>query len=149
MTVIAAGVFRRTAIERSDQRVSWERADQAFFASGACHILAWACRDVYPGQPVEIAVARHAGEWMPLHAYAVWEGWAFEQSGWNPEPEFIAVNADFEGRPLERLVITSGLAEFCEKYQHRMPHQYWADPVPRAREYVGRYLPPWEQAVSS
>ncbi|MFE2612861.1 hypothetical protein ACFXA2_04510 [Micromonospora chalcea] len=41
MAVTAAGVFRRTPQERADQRLAWERADQPFFAAGACHILAW------------------------------------------------------------------------------------------------------------
>jgi len=36
-----AGMFRRTPEERADQEVSWRRTDQAFFAAGACHILAW------------------------------------------------------------------------------------------------------------
>ncbi|WP_412538061.1 hypothetical protein R8Z50_19595 [Longispora sp. K20-0274] len=144
MVAIAAGTFRRTPIERSDQRVSWGRADQAFFASGACHILAWACRDLHRDRPMELAAMRFVGEPAPLHVYAAWDGWAFDQSGWNPEPELLSVNADFEGRPVERTAITVSLDEFCERHQHRKPHQYWADPRPRALAYVTRFGPPWE-----
>ncbi|MBE1611454.1 hypothetical protein [Actinopolymorpha pittospori] len=32
--------YRRTPAQRADQRLAWERPDEAFFASGACHILA-------------------------------------------------------------------------------------------------------------
>ncbi|MEV6526573.1 hypothetical protein AB0M43_32040 [Longispora sp. NPDC051575] len=144
MTATASGAFRRTPIERSDQRVSWERTDQAFFASGACHILAWTCRDLYPDRPIGIAAARFVGERPLLHTYALWNDWAFDQSGWNPERQLLAVNAEFEGHPLERTLITSSLAEFCDRHTHRMPHQYWADPLPRARAYVSRHVPPWD-----
>ncbi|MFU8875031.1 hypothetical protein [Micromonospora sp. SL4-19] len=143
MAAEAAGAFRRTAIERSDQRVAWERTDQAFFASGACHILAWVCRDSYPARSIEIAGVRLAGERQVFHTYAAWGGWAFDHSGWNPEPQLLVVNTDFEGHPLERVKIIEGLAEFCEKHHHRMPNQYWHDPILRARDYLGRYLPPW------
>ncbi|WP_406062271.1 hypothetical protein [Micromonospora sp. NBC_00860] len=143
MAAEAAGAFRRTAIERSDQRVAWERADKAFFAAGACHVLAWVCRDSYPDRSIEVAAVRLAGDLQILHVYAIWAGWAFDHSGWNPEPLLLAVNADFEGHPLERIGIAVDLAEFCGDHHHRMPDQYWRDPLPRARQYVGRYTPPW------
>ncbi|GIG61348.1 hypothetical protein Lfu02_57200 [Longispora fulva] len=145
---MAAGTFRRTPIERSDQLVSWERADQAFFASGACHILAWVCRDLHTDQPIEVASMRFAGERPLLHTYAVWGDWAFDHSGWNPERRLLAANADFEGRPLERVLITVGLDEFCARHHHRLPDQYWSDPRPRALEYAGRHVPPWRTGVS-
>ncbi|GIF61152.1 hypothetical protein Air01nite_72470 [Asanoa iriomotensis] len=75
--------------------------------------------------------------------YAACDGWAFDHSGWNAEPELVAANAAFEGRVLERVRVTVGLRAFCEANRHRMPDQYWRDPLPRAREYVNRYLPPW------
>lgn len=144
MTAQAAGTFRRTEIERSDQRVAWERADQAFFAAGACHLLAWACRDEYPDRSIAIEALRFEGEHQVFHTYAVWNGWTFDHSGWNPEPGLVAVNTDFEGRQLERVAITVGLAEFCEQHHHRMPDHYWLDPMQRARDFVGRHRPPWE-----
>ena len=139
----AAGAFRRTAIERSDQRISWERSDQAFFAAGACHILAWVCRESYPDRPIEIVGVRPADGWQVFHVYARCDGWAFDHSGWNPEPELLAANITFEGQPLESVTIVESLAEFCERHYSRLPHQYWRDPIPRARDYLSRYPPPW------
>jgi hypothetical protein len=143
MPAEAAGTYRRTPLERADQRISWERADEAFFASGACHILAWACRDRYPQQAISLAALFPAGQGQPLHVYAIWRTWAFDFSGWNREPELLAANAAFEGYPMERADITVDLAEFCETYTHRRPHQYWRDPLPRARDYLSRHSPPW------
>lgn len=50
----------------------------------------------------------------------------------------------FEGRPLERVTIAVDLAALCAEHCSRMPAQYWRDPLPRAREYLGRYPLPWE-----
>jgi hypothetical protein len=145
----ASGEFRRTTLERSDQRVSWERPDQAFFASGACHILAWECRDLHRGHPLGIAAIRFADEERAFHVYATWQGWAFDHAGWNAETDLLTVNTEFEGRAIERIGITTGLAEFCARHYCRMPEQYWRDPVPRARAYAGRHRPPWDAGQAS
>jgi len=142
----AAGRYRRTPLERADQRISWERSDQAFFAAGACHILAWVCREAHPGRSIGITGLRLVGEQQVFHVYATWRDWAFDHSGWNLESPLFEVNQDFESRPLERLKITADLATFCAKHISRMPHQYWQDPLPRAREYLARYAPPWESS---
>ncbi|MFC0532097.1 hypothetical protein [Phytohabitans kaempferiae] len=144
MAATAAGNYRRTPLERADQRVSWMRPDQAFFAAGACHILAWVCRELHPERPIGITGLRLAAEQQVFHVYATWNGWAFDHSGWNPEPQLFKVNQDFEGRPLERVTIASDLAAFCAEHNSRMPNQYWRDPLPRARDYAVGYPPPWE-----
>ncbi|PGH42200.1 hypothetical protein COO58_20955 [Micromonospora sp. WMMA1996] len=148
MAVTAAGVFRRTPLERSDQRVAWHRTDQAFFAAGACHILAWVCRDTYPDRAIGTTGLRFADDRQVFHVYATWAGWAFDHAGWNPEPDLLAVNRDFERRPVERVPLADDLAAFCAAHHHRMPHRYWRDPIPRARAYLDRYAPPWTRGRS-
>ncbi|MGC4895306.1 hypothetical protein [Micromonospora sp. DT31] len=143
MAVTAAGVFRRTPAERADQRLAWDRADQPFFASGACHILAWVCRETYPTRPIGIGGLRFADRREVFHVYATWGGWAFDHAGWHPEALLLAANREFERRPLEQVTITDDLATFCRAHLSRMPHQYWGDPLPRARDYVTRHSPPW------
>lgn len=146
MEATAAGRYRRTPLERADQRVSWERSDQAFFAAGACHILAWVCRESHLERSIGITGLRFAAEQQVFHVYATWNGWAFDHSGWNRESQLLMVNEDFEGRPLERLTIAGDLAALCAEHYSRMPDQYWRDPVPRARDYLVRYPPPWESS---
>lgn len=85
---------------------------------------------------------RLEGDPQVFHVYATWQTWAFDHSGWNDETDLLAVNADFEGRHVERIEITSTLAEFCASHAHRMPDQYWQDPVPRAVRFVDRYIRP-------
>lgn len=143
MELQAASVYRRTQAERDDQQRSWQRPDRAFFAAGACHILAWTCRELYPDEPIGIAAVRAADEQQVFHTFATWNDWAFDHSGWHPAKDVVSVNQDFVGYPLVRVEITADLAEFCREHHHRMPHQYYADPWLRALDYVRRFEPPW------
>jgi hypothetical protein len=143
MSLQAAGIFRRTPLERSSQQVSWDRADQAFFAAGACHVLAWTCRATYADQPIGLCGLRFAGEPHVFHVYATWAEWAFDHSGWHLERDLLAANRAFEGRSIEQVPVGPDLTTFCDQHYSRMPAQYWQDPVPRARLYLDRFAPPW------
>lgn len=140
----AAGRYRRSQAERDDQQLSWNRSDQAFFASGACHLLAWTCREVHPQFAIGVGAIRFLGEQRVFHAFATWQGWALDHSGWNREADLLQVNQAFEGRPVERIEITADLQAFCAEHHHRMPDKYWADPLPRARAYAAAFKPPWK-----
>lgn len=143
----AAGRYRRNDAERRDQRLSWNRPDQAFFASGACHVLAWTCREIHPEVVIGIGAVRFTGERQVFHVFATWQGWAFDYSGWNREADLLRVNQDFEDRPLDRVEITTDLPTFCSEHHSRMPDQYWADPRPRARAYAAAFAPPGREGL--
>jgi hypothetical protein len=143
MELLAAGVYRRTRAERDDQRLSWSRPDRAFFASGACHILAWACRELHPDRPIDLAALRTEADDQVFHVFAAWSDWAFDHSGWHLADDLVSVNQEFLGEPLLRVDVGTELARFCAAHHHRMPDQYHADPRPRARAYVRRFPPPW------
>jgi hypothetical protein len=66
----AAGAYRRTQAQRDDQSVSWHRTDRAFFAAGACHILAWTCRELHPAMPIDITALRDPEEERVFHSLA-------------------------------------------------------------------------------
>lgn len=145
MDLEAASVYRRTQAERDDQLLSWQRTDRAFFAAGACHILAWTCRALYPSRSIGITAVRAQDEDQVFHAFATWNDWAFDHSGWHSADALVAANQDFVGYPLVRVDITTDLAGFCRQHYHRLPHEYHHDPRPRAREYVRRFDPPWSR----
>jgi hypothetical protein len=143
MAVQAAGAFRRSSIERSDQRVAWERADQAFFAAGACHVL---------GGHVAMLSRNERLNWLRCASPASSRCFTPSPRGTagrstpagTPRQNSLDVNEAFEGHPLERVGIAVDLTQFCGQHHHRMPNQYWQDPQPRARDYVARHVPPWE-----
>lgn len=66
--------------------------------------------------------------------------------GLEPRTGVLAINEAFEGHPLERIAITTTLSDFCKEHSHRMPDQYWSDPLPRARDYLTRHEPPWYES---
>ncbi|WP_166347390.1 hypothetical protein [Phytoactinopolyspora limicola] len=135
-----AAAFRRTPAERADQELAWRRSDQAFFAAGACHILAWAFAAKRP--TFQIVALRKVGEKHSSHTIATNGTWAFDHDGWTLESELLAVTAEFEPEtPWERLVVTEDLATFCRNHYHRPASMYAADPWPRAAAYIAKFPP--------
>ncbi|MGW5361189.1 hypothetical protein [Actinopolymorpha pittospori] len=130
--------YRRTPAQRADQRLAWERPDEAFFAAGACHILAWTFQEIYPESGHEIFALRSKGGQVPWHVYVSDGTWAFDFAGWTREDELLAVTREQSG-DIEPVLVTSDLTTFCENNDHRRPDQFWADPRPRAREYLTRF----------
>jgi hypothetical protein len=137
--------FRRTPAERTDQVLSWNRNDVRFFAAGACHILAFAFLESYPG-----AGFRSVGVWAreqahPMHVFVTDGAWAFDFDGWTPADELLAVtrsaepDADYEQRPIE-----ADLSAFCRKHNHRDRACYAHDPWERARRYIAQFPTPQE-----
>lgn len=135
--------FRRTPEERRDQLLSWNREDQAFFAAGACHILAFAFLETYPQ-----AGFRPIGLWprgldYPGHVYVGDGTWAFDHDGWTMEGELISVScaaepeADFRALPIE-----VGLDTFCARHNHRPRHLFAFDPWSRAQRYIEEFPHP-------
>ncbi|NDL57508.1 hypothetical protein [Phytoactinopolyspora mesophila] len=135
-----AATFRRTPAERADQQLAWDRSDQAFFAAGACHILAWAFAANRP--TFQIVALRKVGEKHPSHVIATNGIWAFDHDGWTLESELMAMTAGFEpSTPWERFVVTEDLTTFCQNHDHRPPHLYAEDPRPRAVAYIATFPP--------
>ncbi|TYK46701.1 hypothetical protein [Actinomadura decatromicini] len=135
--------FKRTDAERRDQLLSWDRDDLAFFASGACHILAYAFMDTYPDagfQPVGLW-SREAKD--PGHLYVTNGTWAFDHDGWTLESELLRVTReaapvnDFQPRP-----ILMDLDTFCLRHYHRPRELFAFDPWERALRYIAEFPAP-------
>lgn len=132
-----AAVFRRTQAERLDQLLAWNRSDQAFFAAGACHVLAWVAVEQHAPAGFGMVGLRQLGEPYVSHVIISNGRWAFDHDGWTPLPELLRATAEYEPDPAwELLPITSTLRQFCADHRSRMPEQYAHDPLPRARRYL-------------
>jgi hypothetical protein len=141
--VMAAGQHRRTDDERKDQYLSWVRSDQAFFAAGACHILAYVTQAAYPAEQISLFGVRPVGSDSVNHVVAGWGEYAFDFSGWHRLGELLAANEAFEGRRLEFVEIKESLEDFCATHSHRLPKQFYADPSKRARKNMLLFKPPF------
>ena len=137
------GTFRRTPAERADQELSWRRSDQAFFASGACHVLAWAFQHTYPDAGFSTIALRKVGNEHASHVYVSDGTWAFDHDGWTLEAELLEVTAAAEpDAPWERLVIDSDLETYCVEHHSLPPHLFAHPPWQRAHDYLARFDPP-------
>ena len=132
----APGRFRRTEAERTDQHLAWDRPDQAFFAAGACHILAWTLIARHPDAGFGIVALRRPGDDYASHVIASNGSWAFDYAGWTPEVDLMQVIKEFERCDFDRLIVESDLDTFCALHRHRLPADFAHDPWPRAQAYL-------------
>lgn len=134
-------LFDRTPKERKDPFKSWAREDQAFFASGACHILAQLFIQLHADDGFyRVHIKPHAG-FPGNHVYATNGVWAFDHNGWTKEKELLETTrkgfrTKYATWGYERRVITEDLETFCREYNHRLPWQFAYLPWERAYNYI-------------
>src|SRR5262245_32883407 len=108
--------FERTEAERLDPILSWARDDQAFFAAGACHILAFLFKLLHQDEGYTIRHLRPAHDLPGNYVYATDGIWAFDHNGWTREEELLVVTvqayqAKYPGWDFELLVVSDGLED--------------------------------------
>ncbi|MEW2353152.1 hypothetical protein [Spirillospora sp. NPDC029432] len=135
--------FRRTSAEREDQLLSWNRDDVAFFAAGACHILAYAFIETYPDAGFRLVGLWPRGARDACHIYVTDGTWAFDHDGWNLESELLRVTRAAEPQSdLRPCPIRMDLDTFCVRHHHRPRELFAFDPWERALRYIARFPAP-------
>lgn len=137
--------FTRTDQQKKDMFASWARDDQAFFAAGACHILAYAFYWLHQDEGYDIIYTHPLGNHPGNHVYAYKDGWAFDFAGWTREDTLLAVmredyTHDHPGWDIERMTITDmPLEVFCNTFNHRPPAYYAYLPWERTYGYIKQF----------
>jgi len=144
VTYVPTTRFPRTEAERADPELAWQRTDEAFFASGACHILAFTFRDQHPDHDLVLRLIEPAAGFTGSHVYVVDGDWAFDFNGWTPEAELLAVTeaAWTDAQPgwaYEQHDLDGDLDAFCAGGLRRAPRFFAHDPRPRASAYLARF----------
>jgi hypothetical protein len=137
-----------------DLEDAWNRPDEVFFSSSACHVLASAFLARYPNEgflPLFIrskAGFRKAG-FGGGHIVAVEGEWLFDAGGNQSRPEFIDryfahFRSLFPGWDADLIELKGDPAgwEFCKAHNHRHPSQFFRDPTPRANRYLEQFVGP-------
>lgn len=145
-------MFDRTQEEKCDMFKSWVRDDQAFFASGACHILAELFVQLHQHEGFKMIHIKPLKGFSGNHVYASDGQWAFDHNGWTEESVLLEVTETaFKDKypewGYERIVIeptASSLEDFCKKNNHRLPWQYAQLPWERAYRFINQFegIPP-------
>lgn len=60
-------IFQRTPDENRDMFLAWQRPDKAFFAAGACHILAHMFLSLHHGEGYEFIYIKPKGDYPGNH----------------------------------------------------------------------------------
>lgn len=146
MAFTAAIELMRTPAEREDQALSWARPDRAFFAAGACHVLAFRFRELHRHEPWELVHIRPHDGFMGSHVYVTDGKWAFDFNGWTQEQHLLEetarrCRARWPDWDFERVPLVVSLEQFCADNRHRLPNEYAFDPLPRADAYISQFDP--------
>lgn len=134
----------RSEVERRDQQASWGRTDDAFFAAGACHVLAFTLLQRCPDQDFTAIYISPHDDLPGGHVYVSGGAWAFDFNGWTREGQFLAATAAECRRRwpqwnYERIPILDSLEWFCQTWNHRLPSGYAGDVIERANAYLDRF----------
>jgi hypothetical protein len=134
--------FTRTDAERRDAFLSWARTDRAFFAAGACHILAHQFLSLHHGERYQLILIKPHEGFTGSHMYASDGMWAFDFNGWTLEEELLGVHgsayeAAQPGWSYDRVVVVEGLPELLKHTNDFRPPEYFPElPWKRAYEYI-------------
>lgn len=133
--------YLRSPAERADPKLAWKRSDRAFFAAGACHILAFRFAQTNPERALTL-VHLHPRRGFPGDHVWVRDGdWAFDFAGWTPEITLVERTTDaytklFPGWEFDLQVIADDLDAWCAATNHRGPTQFPELPWDRADRYL-------------
>lgn len=140
--------YTRSDAEKRDIFLAWNRPDEAFFAAGACHILAHLFASMHRHEGFEIIhISPKGKDASGHHMYAGNGEWAFDFNGWTREEELLreyakAYQAKYPGWEYEKIVVPmdwQGFGEYLLKTHHRPPEYFPYLPWERAYEFIGRF----------
>jgi hypothetical protein len=138
--------YTRTDEEFRDVFLAWQRDDRAFFAAGACHILAHQFLSLHYGEDYEFVLIRPR-RGRGFHAFAGDGRWAFDFNGWTREEELLRVHeaAYRETDPdwsYQRVVPPGGLPAYLRSHDDLRPPEFFPElPWTRAYNYVKLFPP--------
>lgn len=137
----------RTPAQKADQRWSWDRGDRAFFAAGACHILAREFLATEAGRGFRPFMIVPDPGWRGGHVFCSDGRTTFDYHGCARHDPFVAhyrakiarFFPGWRGRCVD-IVDSFWRDDWFERTHHRRPEQFLHDPTPRARRFIARLL---------
>lgn len=138
--------YERSVEEYNDPFLAWKRSDKAFFASGACHILAYMFLSVHDKEGYKLIHIKPRSPFRGNHMYASNGTWAFDFNGWALEKELLteyekAYQAKYPGWSYDRIEVDEPFHTYIQKSNHMPPEYFPYLPWERAYKYI-KSLPP-------
>ncbi len=136
----------RTVEQKTDLKGSFYRPDRPFFAAGACHVLVQAFLDLAPTNAWKASLILPHPGFRGMHVFASNKHYAFDYHGFTDvnrfrEHYFQKMKRWFPGWSADilELGVSPISEEFCTRYNHRRPEQFYENPMPRANAYVRKF----------
>lgn len=151
----------RTPAQKADLAWSWQRGDRAFFAAGACHVLAHEFLLTPAGRGFRPIMVQPAPGFRGGHVFASDGILVFDYHGFSRHAVYVAhylrkIQRFFPGWRGSIVDITDSFwtDAWFDQTNHRRPHQFHRDPTDRARHFIAHTrlsplgLPPPRPALS-
>ncbi|MDH3699812.1 MAG: hypothetical protein OEU46_00745 [Alphaproteobacteria bacterium] len=131
----------------------WALSERVFFACGACHILAFAFLETYPGRGFEVVWMRPATGYTGNHIVVVRDDLAFDYHGYSYWPALFT-HTEAKARrwrpgwtadliPLPKPVLVSEVrSRLYDGLWLRESGQFLHDALPRAHAFLKRFPAP-------
>ena len=139
----------RTAEQKDNLRASFLRPDRPFFAAGACHILAQAFLDSVDSNDWKASLILPHQGFRGTHVFAGNDRYVFDYHGFTlidryHNHYFKKMSQRFSGWKADilQLDVSPISTEFCTRYHHQLPGQFYKDPMPRAIAFVRKFNVP-------
>ena len=137
----------RSEAAKCDPVQSWNRPERAFFAAGACHILADAFLRRFSASSFRAVLIHPHNAGRGSHVFVSDGNTVFDYHGFSSHAHFIRfyfrhLQRRFPGWQADLIPLSDppASAEFCRRYQHREPSQFLRDPMARAEAFLSHLL---------
>jgi hypothetical protein len=145
---------------KSDPQMRWSLPDRAFFACGACHILAYAFLARWGTADMQAVWIRPKPGYTGNHVFVDGGDWTFDYHGYAEKPHFIAhlwrgARRRWPGWDAALIaldcdvLISEPKSRAYDGLRLREPGQFLHDAMPRAQAYLQRFRNPPAQCVSA
>ena len=144
---------RTPGYRKRDPAMRWALPDRAFFACGACHVLAAAHLERFGAGTAQALALVPAPGFTGSHVVVAGEGWIFDYHGYAERDGYLAHtfakarrwwpgwDAALVPVPFEALV-SEAESRKIPGLRLRAPDQFLHDALPRARAYLDRFAHP-------
>jgi len=136
----------RTPAQKADLAWSWHRGDRAFFAAGACHVLAHEFLLTSAGRDFRPIMIQPDPGFRGGHVFVSNGATAFDYHGFSAHEAFVThyrrkIQRFFPG--WRGTVVDISAAFWTDLWfvqtNHRRPEQFYLDPTDRARRFIARH----------
>lgn len=129
-----------------DRELLWKLEDKQFFAAGACHVLAFAYKDIFENAGYDIYLI-HPKSTRGTHVFVSNGEWVFDSRGYQRHLDFMneyseACHSLFGDWEYEILKIEESFDEFCVKHNHRTTDKFMGNPFQRAYRFIESFVAP-------